>query len=272
MKLYSENAPADGDVSGTDGAPMSGEIAGLLARELRGPLSTIEGYLELLANGGVGAITEEQREFFDVISRNVHRLTVVVSDWIDVTRLEAGQIELKQVPVDLEEVVDRAVAALKPRIRSKVQQVSVEAPSELVEAIGDQRALQRVVDNLLSNAQKYTPPGGSIRLVLTIQDEQTVRLDVIDTGIGIREEDQARLFRKFFRAHLTESEPGSGLGLALARELLDRMDGQISVQSALGQGSTFSIALPRAVPLGAAATTDLVGTVSVQIGQRFGQD
>jgi signal transduction histidine kinase len=268
MKLLPENEAPGRSVTEPSSVPTPDEISVVLTRELRGPLSTIEGYLELLANGGVGAVTDEQREYLDVIIRNVHRLSAVVSDWFDVARLEAGRLELVQVPVDLEEVADRAIAQLRTRIRSKEQQVTVDSPSEPVEALGDPRALLHVVDNLLSNAHKYTPPGGAIRFVVAIDGDRSVRLDVIDTGIGIREEDQARLFRKFFRAHLTDAEPGSGLGLTLVLGLLDRMGGRITVQSALGKGSTFSVLLPRAVHQDPASAEDLVSATGGQSGIR----
>jgi signal transduction histidine kinase len=216
-----------------------------MARELRGPISTIEGFLDLLAGGGGGEVTTEQRELIDVVSRNVSRLSVMVDDWLDMARLEGGLLHLERETVDLEEIVDRAIAALKPRVRAKEQQVLVEVPDEPALAPGDRRALLRVVSNLLSNAHKYTPIGGSIRLALTLEGEDAVRLDVIDSGIGIGDEDQARLFTKFFRAHLTDAEPGSGLGLALVKGLTERMGGTVSARSTLGRGSTFSIVLPR---------------------------
>jgi signal transduction histidine kinase len=225
--------------------PTPDELCAILARELRSPLSTIEGYLHLLVNGGLGSLTEEQREYLDVVSRNVDRLTSVVNDWLDLTRLEAGRFELARLPVDLEEIADRAIAELRARIRSKEQQISVETPGEPAMASGDARALLQVATNLLSNAHKYTPPGGEIRLVLTMNDD-TVSLDVVDTGIGIREADQAGLFRKFFRANLTDAQPGTGLGLALTKALIEQMGGQVSMRSQLGKGSTFTITVPRA--------------------------
>jgi signal transduction histidine kinase len=228
-------------------APTPDEMCAVLARELRTPLSTVEGYLDLLAGGGVGPVTAEQREFLDVVVRNVRRLTVVVSDWLDISRLEAGRFELAQLPVDLLDVADRVVADLRPRIWAKEQRITVETPSEPALVLGDSRALVQVVSNLLSNAHKYTPPGGQIRLVLSTDRDDIVRLDVDDTGIGIRDEDQPYLFRKFFRAHLTESEPGTGLGLTLVKTLVERMGGSISIRSTFGTGSTFTVVLPRAV-------------------------
>jgi signal transduction histidine kinase len=228
------------------GDPTPDEMCTVLTRELRTPLATIEGYLDLLAQGGVGPITPEQREFLAVVSRNVQRLTVVVGDWYDMARLEAGRLELARERVDLLDVVDCAVGELRARIRAKEQQIFVDTPAAPAMVLGDERAQARIVRNLLSNAHKYTPRGGQIRVALSTDAAGAIRLDVQYTGSGIRDEDQAQLFRKFFRAPLTESEPGTGLGLTLVRAMVERMDGQISARSTLGEGSTFSVVLPGA--------------------------
>lgn len=225
--------------------PTPDELLAVLARELRTPLSTIEGYLELLNNGDVGSLLPEQREYLDVVGRNVHRLIMVVNDWTEMCKLEAGRLQIVCKDVDLEEVIDRAVSEVRPRIRAKEQRLQVVLPDEAAVVLGDSRALLNVVENLLSNAHKYTQPSGSIKLVVAVEDEAWVRLDVVDTGIGLRDEDKVHLFRKFFRSSLTEAEPGSGLGLPICRVLVERMGGSISVESALGKGSTFSLHLPR---------------------------
>jgi signal transduction histidine kinase len=224
--------------------PSPDEVCTFLAHELRSPLSTIAGYVDLLAHDGVGPVTEEQREFLDVVGRNVDRLSMVVNDWYELSRLEAGKLELARVAVDLEEIADRAVAELRPRIRSKEQQVRVDVAGPPCLADGDPRALQRVVGNLLSNACKYTPPAGSIHVSLESSSDGMVRLEVADTGIGIRDEDLPHICRKFFRASLTESEPGSGLGLTLVKALIEQMGGRLLVQSELGRGSRFTIVMP----------------------------
>jgi len=226
--------------------PSPDEVFSVLARELRTPLSTIEGYIELLNKGDVGALLPEQREYLDVVSRNVQRLVSVVGDWTEVCRLEANRQDIARTDVDLEEIIDRAVAEVRPGIRVKSQRIQVHVPDEPVVVLGDARALLRIVDNLVSNAHKYTPPSGSIQIVAEFEGEDSVRLDVIDTGIGLREVDQARLFRKFFRSSLTEAEPGTGLGLTLCRMLVERMGGAISMTSVFGKGSTFTVRLVRA--------------------------
>lgn len=151
-------------------------------------MSTIEGYLDLLANGGVGPVTNEQREFLEVIRRNVHRLSAAVSDWYDMARIEAGHLELTHEPVDLDEIVDRAIAELRLPIRGKQQLITVDVQADPCIVAGDRRALLRAVSNLLSNAHKYTPAGGAIRVVLGFEGDGVARIDVADTGIGIDDE------------------------------------------------------------------------------------
>ena len=234
----------------------------MLARELRTPLSTIEGYIELLNKGDVGALLPEQREYLDVVSRNVQRRVSGVGDWTEVCRLEANRQDIARTDVDLEEIIDRAVAEVRPGIRVKSQRIQVRLPDEPVVVLGDARALLKIVENLVSNAHKYTPPSGSIQIVAEFEGEDGARLDVVDTGIGLREEDQGRLFRKFFRSSLTEAEPGTGLGLTLCRMLVERMGGTISMTSVFGKGSTFTVRLVRASQ--AAETPVVAPTPSVQ--------
>jgi signal transduction histidine kinase len=226
--------------------PTPAEMYSTLAHELRSPLSTVAGYLELLANDGVGPITEAQRDFLAVISRNIHRLTLVVDDWLELTRLEAGKVAVIRRPVDVGTVAASVLAEFSESIETKQQHCTAELPDEPVWILADARTIRRIVTNLLSNAHTYTQPGGTIRLIVGPEGDDGVRIDVIDSGIGIREEDQALLFRKFFRVPLTESAPGTGLGLTLSKMMVDRLGGTIGVQSALGKGATFTVRLPRA--------------------------
>lgn len=243
--------------------PTPAEFSGALARELRSPLSTVTGYLELLANGGVGEITDAQRDFLSVVSRNVQRLTMVVDDWLDLARLEAGRVPVIRQPVDIGAIAARACEDISEAVGSKQQQLAIDFPTATVHALGDSRSLHRVVSNLLSNAHKYTQPGGVISLTLGLDGEDTIRLAVTDSGIGIHEEDQPFLFRKFFRAPLTEAEPGTGLGLPLTRLLVERLGGTISVESALGKGATFTVRLPRATDTAGATTAASIAAPAV---------
>jgi signal transduction histidine kinase len=226
--------------------PTVADVGAALVRDLRSPLTTIERYLDLLADGEVGGLTVEQLEYLDVARRNVQRVSTLVNDWLDVTRLEAGKLSLVCGAVNVNHVVERVLVGLRPSIEAKHHHVTVQLPAHPILAHADERALLRVVGNLLSNAHKYTPPGGSIRVTIATEPDDRVRLDIADTGIGVTEEDRQLLFSKFFRARLTESEPGTGLGLALTRALVERMDGRVCATSALGQGSTFSVSLLQA--------------------------
>jgi signal transduction histidine kinase len=223
------------------------DICTILGRELRSPLSTIQKYLELLANDGVGPITVEQRDFLAVAIRNVERLALVANDWYDLSRIEAGHCNVVLGAVDLGAIVDAALAGLRPSLFAKEQQVTVVVEPNLPCAIGDARALTRAVGNVLSNAHKYTPPGGSIVVNQALYESERVPLEVVDDGIGIPDEDLPHLFQRYFRSSLTNAEPGTGLGLVIVKDLVERMGGEVAAKSALGHGSTFTIVLEAAV-------------------------
>ena len=143
--------------------PTVADVGVALVRDLRSPLTTIERYLDLLGDGDVGALTVEQLEYLDVARRNVQRVSALVNDWLDVTRLEAGKLSLVCGAVNLSCVVERVLVHLQPSIEAKRHQVTVEAPAEPILAYADERAMLRVVDNLLSNAHTSTPPPTAAR-------------------------------------------------------------------------------------------------------------
>jgi two-component system, OmpR family, sensor histidine kinase ResE len=248
MDRVAETRPGVADRIEREPLSRPEEICAILGRELRSPLSTIQKYLELLANDGVGPITAEQREFLAVAIRNVERLAMVANDWYDLSRIEAGHSDVVIGAVDLEDIVDVVLAGLRPSMFAKGQQVTADVQPNMPHAVGDSRALMRAVGNLLSNAHKYTPPGGSIAIKLSLDVSGRIRLDVVDDGIGIPDEDLPHLFQKYFRSSLTNAEPGTGLGLVIVKDLVDCMGGEVAVKSALGQGSTFTIWL-EAVPV-----------------------
>src|SRR4051812_410221 len=195
--------------------PAADDVGAALVRDLRNPLTTVERYLDLLADGDVGPLTVEQLECLDVARRNVQRLSTVVTDWVDVTRVEADRIRLAHNPIDLAAIVAHVVAEYRSEIEAKHHRLTIDAPAGSVMVFGDERALRRVVSNLLSNAHKHTPSGGSIHITIVAESDASAWLDIADSGIGLGEEDQQHRFYKFFRARLTAAVPGTGLGPAL---------------------------------------------------------
>lgn len=221
------------------------EFVTLVSHELQTPLTSITGYVELLLEGQVGTLAEAQREYLGIVKRNAERLVALIHDLLDISRIEAGKVELKRTALDLVPLIQEVARSLRPQIEAKGQRLSIDLAEALPALSGDADRVTQILTNLLSNAHKYTPPGGSI--TITAQAEEgRVRVDVQDTGIGLSPDDQSRLFTKFFRAQhgATQGVGGTGLGLAITRALAELHGGEITVTSALGQGSTFSFTLP----------------------------
>lgn len=235
---------------------LKDEFVAMVSHELRTPLTSIKGYVDLLRDDDANPLGPEQQEFLTIIQRNVDREAVLVNDLLDIARLEAGQSDLDCRPLDLVPLLRQVAAALRPQCLANAQQVTLHFPPALPLVQGDAARLTQVFTNLLSNAHKYTAAGGRITITATAT-EAHVRVDVQDTGIGLSVEEQSRLFTKFFRADnaVVRRAGGTGLGLAITRALVEQHGGLITVTSAIGQGSTFSVALPRrTAPPGPAQT------------------
>ena len=223
------------------------EFVTVVTHELRSPLTSIAGYLDLLLEeeGREGA--EAREAYLQIVKRNADRLLELINDLLDIARLEAGKLELKRVPLDLEGLIQEVSGALRPQIEGKGQHLRLDLAAPLPVVTGDPERLTQILLNLVSNAHKYTPQGGSIT-VATRAERAGVCIAVQDSGIGLSSEEQQQLFTKFFRAQhpLVREAGGSGLGLAIARALVELHGGTITVVSAPGQGSTFNVTLPAA--------------------------
>lgn len=223
------------------------EFVSLVSHELRTPMTSIRGYAELLAKGIMGGLTPQQTEAVQTIRNNVERMQVLVSDLQDISRIEAGQLRLDIKPVALSDTLSEALQTVRSLIEGKSQQLAVEVPTDLPPVSADPARLTQILINLLSNAGKYTPEGGQIRLRAWLADG-FVHCAVSDTGIGIAPEDQARLFTKFFRADdpFVREQTGTGLGLCITRNLVELQGGTIAMQSQPGKGTTFTFTMPLA--------------------------
>jgi signal transduction histidine kinase len=223
---------------------LKDEFVATVSHELRTPLTSIIGYLELVLAGEAGELTPEQRRFLDVVDRNASRLLGLVGDLLFVAQVEAGQLALERRPVDLSELAADAVAAVRPLAEEKGLELRTEI--EPVERVwGDAKRLAQVLDNLLGNAIKFTPGGGRVCVRVCARDGRAV-VEMEDTGIGIPEDERDRLFERFFRASSAYEQaiPGSGLGLSVARMIVEGHGGRIEVVSVEGEGSTFRVELP----------------------------
>ncbi len=223
---------------------LKNEFFALVSHELRTPLTSIVGYVELVVEEEAGEINAQQRRFLEIVERNGRRLQRLVGDLLFVAQVEAGTLNLEHGRAALERVVCDAVDAARPR--AEQAQVTVTARTEPVPEIrGDAERLGQLVDNLINNALKFTPAGGSVTVTLSDRGEEA-ELAVADTGIGIPPEEQARLFDRFFRASTAVKEeiPGIGLGLSICQAIAEGHGGRITVESEVGRGTTFRVLLP----------------------------
>lgn len=225
------------------------EFIANVSHELRTPMTSIKGYVEIMLMGAAGQITDQQRRFLEIVKSNTERLTVLVNDLLDVSRIEAGRISLNPQPLDLRPLVEEVIADIQRRSReeNKTMNVILQIPHELPKVIGDMERIRQVMANLVANSYSYTPAGGQIIVRLQSKADE-VQVDVEDNGIGIPKDQQHRIFDRFFRGSdpLVLATAGNGLGLALSKTLIEMHHGRIWFQSdgEPGKGSIFSFTLP----------------------------
>jgi PAS domain S-box-containing protein len=219
-----------------------------MSHELRTPLNAIGGYVELLEMGIVGPVTAEQQDYLAKIQRNQRHLLGIINDLLNFTRIEAGQIAYDQARVPLREAIDAIVSMLEQQAAEKgIALTLARCPDELA-AIADRAKTEQIILNLCSNALKFTAPGGRVELACERRGTMVAVL-VSDTGVGIPPEQVEHIFEPFVQLgrDLKSRHEGTGLGLAISRDLARGMGGDLTVQSEVGRGSTFSLTL-RAAP------------------------
>jgi signal transduction histidine kinase len=220
---------------------LKDEFVSSISHELRTPLTSIAGYVELLHEeeddpAKLGHLT--------IVGRNADRLLALVTDLLFAARLQYGRLELERSPVDLRKLVVQCVESAKPRAQAALVQLDLEV-EDVPEIVGEQAKLAQLLDNLVSNAIKFTPRDGRVNVRLTAHRDM-IRIEVSDTGIGIPDVERERLFERFFRAQsaLERQIQGTGLGLYISKAIVDAHDGRIGVDSAPGEGTTFVVELP----------------------------
>ena len=220
------------------------EFLANMSHELRTPLNAIIGFSQVLRDEMVGPVNPKQAEYLeDIISSGNHLLSLI-NDVLDLSKVEAGQVELDVHPFSLREALERGVVMVRERATEDSVRVAFSADPEVDVVDGDERRIKQVIFNLLSNAVKFTPAGGEIDVSATRENGE-VRISVADTGPGIAAEDRERIFEEFQQteAGIAQRE-GTGLGLALSKRLVELHGGRIWLESELGKGSTFSFTLP----------------------------
>lgn len=230
---------------------LKSEFVATVSHELRTPMTAIKGYVDILTMGAAGTLNENQMHFLEVVRNNIERLRVLVDDLLDISRIESGRVKLEQGKVNLHEIAEEVVADVLRRSQNENKPIalSLDAPKDLPHIQGDGARVRQIISNLVNNAFNYTPENGAILVnIHPDADRREVQVDVQDNGIGVKPEDQGRLFERFYRGEhpLVLATPGTGLGLPIVRQLVEMHNGRIWMKSTgvPGEGSIFSFTLP----------------------------
>jgi two-component system NtrC family sensor kinase len=222
---------------------IKSDFVNTVSHDLRSPLTAILGYVDLITR--VGPVNDRQDEFIKRVQVSVRNITALINDLLELGRIESG-FDARKEFVPLPVIIKYSLDSLGSSIIEKKHEVLVDTPDDVDEVFGDPTRLRQLFDNLLSNAIRYTPMGGQIRISLRSENNQVI-LQVQDTGPGIPASDQPYIFDKFYRASNIEQDiPGSGLGLAIVKTIVENHQGRVWVDSILGQGSTFTVVFPTA--------------------------
>ncbi len=221
------------------------EFVSLASHQLRTPLAAIRWYAEMLLDGDVGRLTKGQRSYLEEISHANKRMVALVGDLLNISRLELGTLAVEPEPTSVATLVKEVVKELQPQILERHHVVALALDTKLPTIMADPKVLSIVVQNIITNAIKYTPPKGKISITLAREDH-AVRLDITDNGIGIPRHAQDKIFQKFFRAEnaAAVSTDGTGLGLYFAKSVIEQSRGRLWFVSEENHGTTFSLTLP----------------------------
>jgi signal transduction histidine kinase len=230
------------------------EFVSFVSHELKNPMTSIKGYSELLAAGAVGPINDAQANFLGTIRSNVERMATLVSDLADISRIEADRLRLDFKAQNPKEMFDEVMRSLRKQYEEKTIEVLVQYPEKIPQIWADRGRIIQILTNLMSNACKYTPSSGKVyasaEATANVWDPEgapeVVHFAVRDTGIGINEDDQHKIFQKFFRSEdpKTREAPGTGLGLSITKSLVEKQGGKIWFESEFRNGTTFHFTIP----------------------------
>ena len=220
-----------------------------MSNELRTPLNAVIGFAEVLIDGKAGALNAEQREYLGDILASGHHLLQLINDVLDLAKIEAGRMELYPEPFSLKTAADEVCTIMRPIAAKRYITITIDSPPAAATVNLDLRKFKQVLYNLLSNAVKFSHEEGVVKLTIALDAEDRLQIHVKDSGIGIKDDDLPRIFREFEQLESGASRrfPGTGLGLALTKKIVELHNGLIRVQSQFGKGSTFSITMPRSV-------------------------
>ena len=225
---------------------LKNEFISMVSHELRTPLTTIKGFVSIVLNEETGPLNDQQRHFLQTSDRAIDRLTLLVSDLLDISRIEAGQIKMQLRPILLRDLFNRVTAGFMPQLKAQNLTVTIHLPEHLPPVLADPDRIGQVLDNLISNALKFTARGG---ITLSAADKgDFVKISVKDTGVGIPVEEHDKIFDKFYQIKVGGGWPskGTGLGLAIVRSIVESHRGKVWVEGGAGEGADFRFILPRA--------------------------
>jgi signal transduction histidine kinase len=226
---------------------MKSEFVASVAHELRTPLTSIKGYASILAAGKMGTMNPEQKERLERIDRHSSELAKLINDLLDISRIESGKIGMDIKEITLDTLFKNVIEMISPQVLEKDIEIKLTIPKNIITIYADLDHISRVFLNLLSNAIKFTPVKGKIAINLQEENQDYIKVDVSDTGIGISPEELPKIFNEFFRVDnpINREKKGTGLGLSLCKKIIEAHKGKIWVNSTVGKGTTFSITLPR---------------------------
>jgi PAS domain S-box-containing protein len=225
---------------------LKSEFLANMSHELRTPLNGIIGFSELIVDERAGPLNADQKEYLADVLTSARHLLQLINDILDLTKIEAGKMELSPETFAIKEVITEVCTIIQPMASRKNITMSAETPPQTVLVTIDPVKFKQVLYNLLSNAVKFTPENGVIKINASLEEHERIRVEVNDTGIGIKAEDMPRLFHEFEQldSGLGRKQQGTGLGLALTKKIVELQEGSITVESEPGKGSTFRVQIP----------------------------
>ncbi len=224
---------------------MKSEFISIVSHQLRSPLSNLRWIIELLNSGKVDSVSEKQLEYFKVLKENSDRMRELISDLLIISRIETAKFPLKKKEFSLVELIKELIKGLEPLAKASNVEVKFEPKADSPKIFADPSQIQLVIENLLDNAIRYIKEKGRVGIKLKRKDGD-LYFEIEDTGVGIPKEDQKYIFQKFFRSEnvMRYQTQGSGLGLYIAKSIVEKSGGKISFKSEEGKGSTFWFNLP----------------------------
>ena len=218
----------------------------MVSHELRTPLNSVHGFIDLLLQGHMGKLTEEQHMYLSYAQEGVQQLVSIVEDILFMTRSDLGQFEIKQQEVHLQSLTRQVLRSLQHQAAKAEVVLSLDIPAEAPPLSVDPQRIKQVLSNLVTNAIKFTPPGGTVTVKIEPHNEQFAMISVVDTGYGILPEDRPHIFERFYQSnHSQQSKMGGyGLGLPIAKLIIEQHGGALNFETAVDQGTTFSFTVP----------------------------